>query len=82
MQLADYHPFGTVDDKSALVRHQRKFTEENRLFNDIFDRTIGTFLVPRDETERGAQRSGKSHAPLPALLLAVTRISDRVIHVL
>ena len=81
MQLADYHSFGAVDDKSALVRHQREFTEENRLFDDIFDRTIGTLLVPRDETERGAQRSGKSHTPLPALLLAITRVSDRVIHV-
>jgi hypothetical protein len=81
VQLAYDHAFGPVDDKRALIRHQRQLTQENGLFDYILYGIIGAFLVAGHQTQRRAQRRGKSHPSFAAFLFAVTRVSDRVANI-
>ena len=69
------HPFGAIDDKSAVVRHQRHVAHINVLFLDVPDRPRQGFLVdiPNDETQRYFQGRRVGHPPLLAFLDIVLR---------
>jgi len=89
VQLADDHAFRSVDDKRAVFRHQRNFTEVNFLFLNVADRFgLGRFTVApavgqpvgvkHHQTDHDFQRSGIGHAFLNALLHVVPDIADLV----
>jgi len=69
VQLADDHALGAVDDKGAVVGHQRNVAEEYFLFLDVADvlgAGIGVLVVYR-QPDGHFQRRGIGHAALLAL---------------
>src|ERR1019366_6989597 len=69
MQLRNDHALRAVDDKRAVLRHQRNFAEENFLFLDVADGFYARLgiLIKDGEPDRDLQRSGVGHAALFAL---------------
>jgi len=45
MQLADNHPLGTVNDKRAVVGHERDVAHEDFFFTNFFDGRLGGLAV-------------------------------------
>src|SRR5581483_6058080 len=81
MQLADDHALGAVDNKGAVLRHQRNVAEEYFLFLDVADRAIPGLgvLVENRQTHRDLQRGGVRHTALFALSHVVLQLqSNRV----
>ncbi len=84
MQLTDNDTFSTIDDESAVFRHQWDFAEIDFLLLDVADRLYAGFLIdiPRDQPHLDLHRGGKSHPPLVALLDIVLRGAQRVFNIL
>ena len=80
MHLADDHALGAVDDKGAVIGHQRHVAHINRLFLDIPDGFGAGILIqiPHDQTENHLQRRGIGHAALNAFLNVVFRLFQLV----
>ena len=73
MKLRHDHAFGTVDDESAVVGHQRDFAEENFFFFDVADREDFSFriLVVNRQPNFYLERNAVAHAAFLTLLLIV-----------
>src|ERR1700693_2134076 len=81
MQLADDHSLGTVDDESAVLRHQRHIAEEYFLLLDIADGAVAGLrvLFVNRQTHGDFERSGISHSTLSAFVHVILELqSDRV----
>ena len=81
MHLRYDHPFGAIDDESAVVRHQRHVAHIDVLFLDVPDRPRQGFLVdiPNDETQRHLQGRRVGHPPLLAFLDIVLRFLEFIL---
>ena len=76
MQLAYDHALGAVDDKGAILRHQRDVAEKHFLLLDIADRFRSRFriLVIDGEANGHLERRRVSHAALFALRLVILQL--------
>src|SRR5712691_2590816 len=75
VELRDDHALGSVDDKRAVLGHQRDVAEEHFLFfrvAHVLDAGLG-ILVVNEEAEGDLQRDAVGHSALLALL-------DRIFH--
>lgn len=82
MELAHDDPLCPIDDKRAIIRHQRDLTEVYLLLLDIphlllFRTPIG---IKNDEPHDNLQRSGIGHPLLDALLYIIPDLTDLVAH--
>ena len=71
MKLRNNHALSSVDDKRAVVSHQRDLAKEDFLFLDVADRfdvCVGIFIENR-EANLHLQRHAVTHAALLAFLL-------------
>jgi hypothetical protein len=79
MELRDDDALGTVDDESAVLRHQGDVAEEDLLLLDVAD-GLGAglgILVVDGEADGDLERSGVGHAALFALCLVVLQLQAR-----
>jgi hypothetical protein len=81
VHLGDDHALGPVDDKSAVIGHQRHVAHIDGLFLDIADRLGAGILVqvPDDQAQDHFQRGGIGHAALDAFLDIVFRLFQLII---
>src|SRR5207237_9732884 len=73
MKLRDDDTLGAVDDKGAVVSHQRDFTEEDLFFLDVADRQdfrVGIF-VENCQADLHLERNAVAHAAFLAFLLVM-----------
>src|SRR3954465_11996078 len=81
MQLGNNHAFGSVDDESSVVGHQRNFTKEDFFFLDVADRfdvRVGIFVI-YGQANLDLERHAVTHAALLTLLLIVLMLqADRL----
>src|SRR5205823_14790503 len=71
MKLRNNHALSSVDDKRAVVSHQRDLAKEDFLFLDVADRfdvCVGIFIENR-EANLHLQRHAVTHAAFLAFLL-------------
>ncbi len=83
VHLGDDHPLGAVDDKGALVGHERDVAHVDVLLLDVLDRARAGFLVglEHDQPQLHLQRRGVGHVALDAFLDVVLRVLELVGHV-
>ncbi len=62
MQLGDDDPLGTVDDKRAILCHERNLAHVNILLLDVLDGLGGGFLVIDDQSDLDPERAGVRRA--------------------
>ena len=55
VQLRNNDTFGAVNDKRAVVRHERDFAHVDLLLFDVFDFLTGGFFVVNDQSNFDAQ---------------------------
>ena len=80
VHLRDDDPLGAVDDKGALVRHERDVAHVDVLLLDVLDRTGARLLVgfEHDQAQLDLQRRGIGHVALDALLDVVFGLFELV----
>src|ERR1044071_9825425 len=73
MKLRHDDAFGTVDDESTVVSHQRNFAEKDFFFLDVADRENFRvrILVEDSEPDLYLERNAVAHAAFLTLLLIV-----------
>ena len=82
MQLRDNNTLGAIDDKSAIIGHQRNFTEIDLLLFNVFYRFVGRFLVVNHQPDTDPQRHRIGHAAEFALLDIEGRLTQHVVDIL
>ena len=80
VHLRDNDPLGTIDDKGALVGHERNIAHVDVLLLDILDRTrAGFFLdLEHDQAKLDLQRCRIGHVALDALFDVVLGLLELV----
>src|SRR6516165_227152 len=75
MHLGNDDPLSAVDDKGAVIGHERDVAHVDILLLDVLDRLGAGFLIgiEYDEAQRDLERRGIGHAALPALIDVVFR---------
>ena len=81
LELVDNDPLGAVDDKHAIVGHQRQSTEEHLLLFNVAHRLNpgGLVVLESDQANGDFHRCLVGHAALNALLHRVFRHAKGII---
>ena len=82
VHLADDHTLGAVDDKGAVLRHERHIAHVNVLLLDIENRAGFGFLIDfeHDQAQRHLHRGCVSDAALTAFGGVVFRVFEFVVN--
>ena len=83
VHLGDDDAFRAVDDKGAVLRHERNVAHIDVLFLDVLDRLGAGLLVhiEHDQAQRDLQRRGVGHGALLTLLDVVFRFLEIVVDI-
>ncbi len=83
MQLGDDDALGAIDDKRAVIGHQRHFTEIDFLFANVLDGLgrAARFLVVNDQAYEYTDRRGIGQSAHLALLDVEHGLAEAVAHV-
>jgi len=81
VHLGNDHPFGAVDDKGAVVRHQGHVAHVDVLFLDVLDRPCpGGFIdIKHDQAQRHLQGRRKGHVAGLTLVHVILRLFQLVL---
>src|SRR5215831_18240277 len=81
VHLGDDHPLGAVDDKGAVIGHERNVAHVDILFLDVLDRPRTRLLVDieHDEAQRHLERRRIGHAALPAFVDVIFRRLELIV---
>ena len=82
MQLRNNDALSAINDKCAIVCHERNLAHVNILFFDVFDRLGRRFLVVNDETYFDAKRACVGGAAQNTFFNVENGGAQRVIHIL
>ena len=82
MQLGNDDTLGAVDDKGAILRHERNFTHVDVLLLDVLDGLGGGLLVINDQAYLDAQGAGVGRATEHTLIDVKYRLAQVVPDVL
>ena len=82
MQLRDNDALSAINDKRAVVCHERNFAHVNVLLFDVFNRLRRRFLIVNDKTYLDAKRACVRGATQNTFFNVENRGAQRVIHIL
>ena len=82
VQLGDDYPLGTIDDKGAVLGHERNFAHVYFLFLDVFDGAGSCFTVVQNHTKLDTQRRGVGHSTDLAFFYVKYRLTQAIADIL
>ena len=82
MQLRNNDALSAINDKCAIVCHERNLAHVNVLLFDVFDRLRRRFLIVNDKTYFDAERACVGSATQNTFFNVENRGAQRVIHIL
>ena len=82
VQLGDDNTLRAIDNKGAVIGHQRQFAHIDFLLLDILDGLVGAFLVINYQPHQRAQRRGIGHTPQLTFLDIKCRFAEPVTHII
>ena len=82
MDLRDNNSLSTIDNKGAIVCHQRNLAEVDFLLTDIFDGLVSRFFIVNNQTYSNPQRDRESYAAEFTLLYVKGGLAQNIVDVL
>ena len=82
VQLGDDNPLGTIDNKGAVLGHERNFAHVYFLFLDVFDGAGSCFTVVQNHTKLDTQRRGVGHSTDLAFFYVKYRLTQAIADIL